>query len=46
MEVYFHLVLLLALSNIIYLHVKLGRANVKIEGHEETSLDVVIIHKL
>jgi hypothetical protein len=44
--VYFSLVLLLALSTIEDLHVKLQRANMKIEGHEETLLDVVIIHKL
>jgi hypothetical protein len=46
MEVYLSLVLLLALSNVVYPHVKLGRANMKVEGHQETSLDVMIIHKL
>jgi hypothetical protein len=46
MEVYFSLVLLLALSNVVYPHVKLGHANMEVEGHEETSLDVVVIHKL
>jgi hypothetical protein len=45
-EVYFSLVLLLALSTVEDLHVKLRCANMKVEGHEETSLDVVIIHKL
>jgi hypothetical protein len=45
-EVYFSLVLLLALSTIVDLHVKLRRAHVKVKGYEETSLDVVIIHKL
>jgi hypothetical protein len=45
-EVYFSLVLLLALSTVEDLHVKLRRANMKVEGHKETSLDVVIIHKL
>jgi hypothetical protein len=45
-KVYFSLVLLLALSTIEDIHVKLRRANMKIEGHEETLLDVVIIHKL
>jgi hypothetical protein len=46
MEVYFSLVLLLALSNVVYLHIKLGRADMEVEGHEETSLDIVVIHKL
>jgi hypothetical protein len=45
-EVYFSFVLLLALSTIVDLHVKLRRANMKVEGDEEASLDVVIIHKL
>jgi hypothetical protein len=45
-EVNFSFVLLLALSTVVYLHVKLGHADVKVEGHEGTSLDVVIIHKL
>jgi hypothetical protein len=45
-EVHFRLVLLLALSTIEDLHVKLRRANMKVEGHEEASLDVVVIHKL
>jgi hypothetical protein len=45
-EVYFCLILLLALSTVEDLHVKLRCANVKVEGHEEASLDVVIIHKL
>jgi hypothetical protein len=45
-EVYFSLVLLLALSTVEDLHVKLRRANMKVKGHEETSLDVVIICKL
>jgi hypothetical protein len=45
-EVYFSLILLLALSTIVDFHVKLRRAHLKIEGHEETSLDVVIIRKL
>jgi hypothetical protein len=45
-EVYFSFVLLLALSTVVDLHVKLRRAHVKVKGHEETSLDVVIIHKL
>jgi hypothetical protein len=45
-EVYFRLVLLLALSIVEDLHVKLRRANMKVEGHEEASLDVVVIHKL
>jgi hypothetical protein len=34
------------LSTIVDLHVKPRCAHVKVEGHEETSLDVVIIHKL
>jgi hypothetical protein len=46
MEVHFSLVLLLALSAVKDLLIKLRRANMKVEGHEETSLDVVIIHKL
>jgi hypothetical protein len=45
-EVHFSLVLLLALSTVEDLHIKLRRANMIVEGHEETSLDVVIIHKL
>jgi hypothetical protein len=45
-EVHFSLVLLLALSTVEDLHIKLRRANVEVEGHEETSLDVMIIHKL
>jgi hypothetical protein len=45
-EVNFSFVLLLALSTVVYLHVKLGRTDVKVEGHEGTSLDVMIIHKL
>jgi hypothetical protein len=45
-KVYFSLVLLLGLSTVIDLYVKLRRAHVKVEGHEEASLDVVIIHKL
>jgi hypothetical protein len=45
-KVYFCLVLLMALSTVVDLHVKLRRAHVKVEGHEEASLDVVIIHKL
>jgi hypothetical protein len=45
-EVYFCLVLLLALSTVEDLHVKLQRANMKVEGHEEASLDVMVIHKL
>jgi hypothetical protein len=43
---YFSLVLLLALSTVVDLHVKLRRANVEVERHEETLLDVMIIHKL
>jgi hypothetical protein len=42
-EVHFSLILLLALSTVEDLHIKLWRANMKVEGHEETSLDVVII---
>jgi hypothetical protein len=45
-EVYFSLVLLLALSTVKDLHIKLRRANMKVKGYEETLLDVVIIHKL
>jgi hypothetical protein len=45
-EVYFSLILLLALSTIVDLHIKLRHAHVKVEGYEETSLDVVIINKL
>jgi hypothetical protein len=45
-EVYFSLVLLLALSTVEDLHIKLQRTNMIVEGHEETSLDVMIIHKL
>jgi hypothetical protein len=45
-EVNFSFVLLLALSTVEDLHVKLRRANVKVKGHEEASLDVVIIRKL
>jgi hypothetical protein len=45
-EVYFCLVLLLALSTVEDLHIKLRRANMKVEGHEEASLDVMVIHKL
>jgi hypothetical protein len=45
-EVHFSLILLLALSIVEDLHVKFRRANMKVEGHEETPLDVVIIHKL
>jgi hypothetical protein len=45
-KVYFSLILLLALSTVVDLHVKLRGAHVKVEGHEEASLDVVIIHKL
>jgi hypothetical protein len=45
-EVHFSLVFLLALSIVEDLHIKLQRANIKVKGHEETSLDVVIIHKL
>jgi hypothetical protein len=46
MEVYFSLVLLLALSTVEDLHIKLRHTNMIVERHEETSLDVVIIHKL
>jgi hypothetical protein len=45
-EVYFRLALLLALSTVEDLHIKLRCANMKVEGHEEASLDVVVIHKL
>jgi hypothetical protein len=45
-EVYFSLILLLALSTVEDLHIKLRRTNMIVERHEETSLDVVIIHKL
>jgi hypothetical protein len=45
-KVHFSFVLLLALSTVEDLHVKLRRANKEVEDHEETSLDVVIIHKL
>jgi hypothetical protein len=45
-EVYFRLVLLLALSAVEDLHIKLRRANMKVEDHEEVLLDVMIIHKL
>jgi hypothetical protein len=45
-EVYFSLVLLLALSTVEDLHIKLRRTNMIVERHEETSLDVMIIHKL
>jgi hypothetical protein len=45
-EVHFSFVLLLALSTVEDLHIKLRRANMEVESHEETSLDVVIIHKL
>jgi hypothetical protein len=44
--VYFSLVLLLALSTVIDLHVELRRANVEVESHEETLLDVMITYKL
>jgi hypothetical protein len=45
-KVYFSLVLLLALSAVVDLHVELQRANVEVESHEETLLDVMIIYKL
>jgi hypothetical protein len=45
-EVNFSLVLLLALCTVEDFHIKLRCANVEVEGHEETSLDVMIIHKL
>jgi hypothetical protein len=45
-KVYFSLVLLLALSAVIDLHVELRCANVEVKRHEETLLDVMIIHKL
>jgi hypothetical protein len=46
MEVHFSFVLLLALSTVEDLDIRLRRANMEVKGHEETSLDVVIIHKL
>jgi hypothetical protein len=45
-EVHFNIVLLLALSAVEDLYIKLRRTNMIVEGHEVTSLDVVIIHKL
>jgi hypothetical protein len=45
-KVYFSLVLLLALSAIKDLHVELRCANVEVESHEETLLDIMIIYKL
>jgi hypothetical protein len=46
MKLVFSFILLLALGAIVDLHVKLRRTNVEVKGHEETLLDVVVIHKL
>jgi hypothetical protein len=45
-EVNFSLVLFLALSAVIDLHVKLRRTNMEVKGHKEILLDVMVIHKL
>jgi hypothetical protein len=41
----FSFILLLALSAVIDLHVKLGRANMKVKGYEEALVDVVVFCK-
>jgi hypothetical protein len=46
MKVDFGLILLLALGAVIDLHVELRRADMEIEGHEETLMDVVVFCKL
>jgi hypothetical protein len=46
MKVDFSLILLLALGAIIDLHVELRRADMEVEGHEETLMDVVVFCKL
>jgi hypothetical protein len=42
----FCLILLLALGAVIDLHVELRRADMEVEGHEETLMDVVVFCKL
>jgi hypothetical protein len=46
MEVDFSLIFLLAEGAIVDLHVELRRADVKVEGHEEALVDVVVFCKL
>jgi hypothetical protein len=46
MKVDFSFILLLALSVVVDLHVKLGRADMEVEGHEEALVDVVVFYKL
>jgi hypothetical protein len=46
MEAGFSLILLLALGAIVDLHVKLRRADMEVEGHDEALLNVVIFCKL
>jgi hypothetical protein len=45
MELIFSLILLLALGAIIDFHIKLRRADMEVEGHEEALVDVVIFCK-
>jgi hypothetical protein len=45
-ELVFSFILLLALGTVIDLHVKLRRADVEVEGHEEALMDVVVFCKL
>jgi hypothetical protein len=46
MEVDFSFIFFLALGAVIDLHVELRRADVKVEGHEEALVDVVVFCKL
>jgi hypothetical protein len=46
MEMDFSFILLLALGAVIDLHVKLRRADVEVEGHEEALVDIVVFCKL
>jgi hypothetical protein len=42
----FNFIFLLALHGVVDLHVKLRRADVEVEGHEEALVDVVVFCKL
>jgi hypothetical protein len=46
MKVDFGFIFLLALGDVIDLHIELRRADMEIEGHEETLMDVVVFCKL
>jgi hypothetical protein len=46
MEMDFSFIFLLALGAIVDLHVKLRRADMEVEGHEEALVDVVVFCKL